>query len=191
MPVTPPTQASIKWVFTSPYRGGTKTWSTRFYVTGGDWQDQTHFNTFADALNTDLHTITSTETTIVEAIGYNGGSFLPVFTKAYGVAGAQTLDGPSFAPLEACYLLRFTTDARSSKNHPIYLFNYIHNAMVNASGTPEVPRASMKSAWNTRCNMLVAGYSDGTLTRKRCGPRGAVAQSGACETYLTHRDFPA
>jgi len=187
---TPPTEASIKWVFESPYEGGTKQWSTRFFLTGGDWQDATHFNTLADAIEDDLETITSTETEIVEAVGYDGGSFLPVFTKAYGVNGSQTLDGPSFAPLEVCYLLRFTTDARSTKNHPIYLFNYIHNAMVDASGTPETPRASMKSAWNTRCAALVAGYSDGTLTRKRCGPRGAVAQSGACEEFLTHRDFP-
>lgn len=187
---TPPTQASVKFVFTSPYEGGTKTWSTRFYLTGGAWQDATHFNTLADAIQADLHTITTTETTIVEAIGYDPGSFLPVFTKSYGTAGSQTLDGPSFAPLECCYLLKFTTDARSSKNHPIYLFNYIHNAMVDSATTPETPRASARSAWTTRCAELVAGYSDGTLTRKRCGPRGAVAQSGACEPMLTHRDFP-
>lgn len=187
---TPPTQASIKWVFESPYEGGTKTWSTRFYLTGGAWQDNTHFNTLADAIHSDLVTITSVETTIVEAIGYDPGSFLPVFTKAYGGNGSQTLDGPAYAPLEVCYLLRFTTDARSTKNHPIYLYNYIHNAMIDSATTPETPRASMHSAWNTRCNLLVAGYSDGTLTRKRCGPRGAVAQSGACEAFLTHRDFP-
>lgn len=188
---TPPTQASIKFVFTSPYEGGTKTWSTRFFVTGGDWQDQTHFNTFADAVQTDIRSATSTETTIVEAVGYNGGSFLPVYTRAYAHAGSVALVGPAFAPLECVYLLKFTTDARSTKNHPIYLYNYIHNAMIDSATTPETPRADMLAVWNTRCNELVAGYSDGTLTRKRCGPRGAVAQSGACETYLTHRDFPA
>lgn len=187
---TPPTEASIKWIFESPYQGGTKRWSTRFYLTGGDWQDLAHFNTLSDAIETELRSVTATESTIVESVGFNGGSFLPVHTKPYGLAGTQTLDGPAFAPLEACYLLRFTTTQRSSKNHPIYLFNYIHNAMINASGTPETPRASMKAAWQTRCNDLVAGYSDGSLTRRRCGPRGAVAQAGVCETYLTHRDFP-
>lgn len=190
MPPTPPTEASIKWVFQSEYRGGTKVWSTRFYVTGGDWQDATHFNTFADALHTELVSATQTVTTIVEAVGYNPGSFLPVFTKAYGGNGSVVLSGPSYAPLEACYLLRFTTDARSTKNHPVYLFNYIHNAEIESTADPETPRAGMKTVWDTRCADLVAGFSDGTLTRKRCGPRGAVAQSGACETYLTHRDFP-
>lgn len=190
MATTPSTEASIKFVFSSPYEGGQKVWSTRFHVTGGAWQDQAHFNAFSDNVKAELISVTATETTLVESVGYNPGSEVPVYTKAYNTAGTQPLDGPAFAPLECCYLLRFTTDQRSTKNHPIYLFNYIHNAMVDASGTPETPRASMKAAWTTRCNDWVAGYSDGTLTRKRCGPRGAVAQSGACETYLTHRDFP-
>lgn len=182
--------ASIKLRFQSPYQAGVKVWSTTFHLTGGAWQDQAHFDTFSNALKVDWLNVTPTDTTFLDTTAYDPGSALPRFTHSYNAAGLQALDGPAYAPLEACYLLRFSTDQRSTKNHPIYLFNYIHHAMVNASGTPDIPRASMKSALQTRCNLLVAGYSDGTLTRKRAGPRGAVAQSGVCETYLTHRDFP-
>lgn len=183
-------EASIRVVFTSPYRGGTKDWSIRLHVTGGAWQDQAHFNTYSDNLTTPIRSVTSTRTTLKETVGYNPGSDVPVFSKTYNQVGTQALSGPSFAPLECCYLVRFTTTQRSAKNHPIYLFQYLHDAMVDAATTPDVPRADVKAAWQTRVNGWVAGISDGTLNRVRCGPNGAVAQSAQVETYLTHRDFP-
>ena len=184
------TTASCKLIFQSPYKGGTKQWSTKLHVTGGNWQDQTHFNTFADALWTDIRPVVPTRTSLVEAVAYNPGSDLPVFTKSYGQAGTYDETGRAMQALEVVALLRFTTDARSTKNHPIYLFNYIHDVPADSTDTPETPRADWKASWQTRCNNMVAGYSDGTLTRKRAGPRGAVAQSGAIEDYFTHRDFP-
>jgi hypothetical protein len=86
--------------------------------------------------------------------------------------------------------MRFTTDARSVKNHPVYLFNYIHCVPTAGATSPDSPSSGLTSTWNTRAAILVAGYSDGTLTRKRAGPNGAVAQAGATLTYLHHRDFP-
>jgi hypothetical protein len=182
-------QASVKFTFTSPYEGGTKTWSTRLHVTGGNWQDQTHFNAFSDAVWTDWKSATDTHTTLVSATGYNGGSDLPVFSKSYNQAGTYTGTNPR-AALEMCILIRFTTTQRSSRNHPIYLYNWIHCVQIDSGTTPEVPLGGQKAAWTTRATSLVSGYSDGTLNRIRCGPNGAVAQSGAAETYLHHRDFP-
>lgn len=183
--------ASIKYRFsTTGYRGGTKVWSTTFHLTGGSWQDSTHFNTFSDAVESDLLSALYPLTTLVDATGYDPGSSLPVFSKSYNAAGTATVGSVSYAPLECALLLKFTTDARSTKNHPVYLFNYIHNAQMNASSTPDVPLSGMVTHWTTRAANLVAGYSDGTLTRKRAGPNGAVAQSSSVETYLTHRDFP-
>ena len=183
-------QSSIKWRIQSPYQGGTKIWSTTFHVTGGDWQDATHFNTFADNMEAYIRPLVMTRSTLIDATGYNGGSSLPVFSKAYNLAGTQSPGASWFAPLEVCILLRFTTDARSSKNHPIYLFNYIHDVYPNAASTPEVPDSSLKTTWTSRCGTFITGLTDGSLTRKRCGPNGAVAQTGAAETYLVHRDFP-
>jgi hypothetical protein len=183
--------ASARLVFQSPYKGGLKTWSTRLHVTGGDWQNQTAFETYVDNVWADWISTTATWTTLVEAVGYNAGSEVPVHTYPIGEAGTYNTAGLSHAPLESVILIRFSTDARSVKNHPIYLFNYIHGVVMNAADEPETPRADLKSAWQTRGNALIAGYSDGTLTRHRAGPRGAVAQQAYVETYLTHRDFPA
>lgn len=184
------TTASIKWVFQTAYRGGTKDWSTKLHLTGGDWQDQTHYDALSDAIWGDWISAIYPQTTLVETVGYNPGSDLPVFTKSYSAVGTATVPGTSELPLEVCALLRFTTDQRSTKNHPIYLFNYIHDAYAGSGSTKETVQSGMKGHWDTRAAALVAGYSDGTLTRHRAGPRGAVAQSGACETFLTHRDFP-
>lgn len=176
-------------VFTSPYRGGTKTWSTTHHLTGGDWQDQTHFNTFSDALTSEWLGNVFTHTTLVETVGYNPGSDLPVFSKAYATAGSLSLTSREICPLEACVLLRFTTDQRTTKNHPVYLFNYIHDQANVGASAANTPAADILAAWASRSHDLVAGFSDGTLTRKRAGPRGAVAQAGTAEAFLTHRDF--
>lgn len=184
------TTASIKYRFSSEYKGGTRIWSTTFHVTGGAWQDQTHFDTFSDNAEAEILSATYPATTIVDATGYDPGSTLPVFTKTYNAAGTATFGGSSYPPLETALLLKWTTDQRSTKNHPIYLFNFIHGVPINASSTPEVPVTNATTHWNTRISDWVAGYSDGTLTRRRAGPRGAVAQGGSVATYFTHRDFP-
>lgn len=180
----------VKFVFSSPYRGGTKTWSTKVYVNGPDWASQAQFNAYVDAVWGDWITRIATTTTFVEAVAYDAGSFLPVFTYAKNAAGTYSLSGLQLAPLEACILLRYTTTARTSKNHPIYLWNYIHNVPTNGATSPDVPASGFKSGWDTRAAALVTGYSDGTQVRKRAGPRGAIAQAGACETYLHMHEFP-
>jgi hypothetical protein len=181
--------ASVKFRISTPYRGGTKVWSITHHVTGGSWQDQTHFNTYADAVKGEMVTGLDSRNTIVDATAYNPGSSLPVYTRTYGTAGTYSGTNPR-APLEACILIRFTTDQRTSKNHPIYLFNWIHGVQTNGTTDPDTPLGGQKAAWTTRANDLVVGFSDGTLTRKRAGPNGAVAQSGVAEDYLHVREFP-
>lgn len=181
-------QASCKFRFTTPYRGATKTWTTTVHVTGGDWQDQAHFNTFADGVKGDWISALDSRNTFVDATAYNPGSALPVFTRTFGTNGTYTGTNPR-APLEDCILVRFTTTQRTSKNHPIYLYNWIHGVQTDGTTSPDTPLSGQKAAWTTRAASLVAGYTDGTLNRIRCGPNGAVAQSGAAETYLHHRDF--
>jgi broad specificity polyphosphatase/5'/3'-nucleotidase SurE len=86
--------------------------------------------------------------------------------------------------------MRFSTTQRSTKNHPIYLFKYLHGIRYS-SGTPS---DTLGAAWLTAMNEwgddLVAGISDGTNTRILCSPRGAVAQARTTLTTIRHRDFP-
>ena len=135
---------------------------------------------------------------IVEAIGYDCSTATltnlhgdAVFTKAYSLTGTLTPPGTgSQAPGDAAALIRYATLARSAKNHPVYLFNYYHGVWLSATDQDKV-QSSQLSAMNTYAAAWVAGFSDGTGARERCGPHGAGATSGACRVFITHRDFPA
>lgn len=190
MATVPPTQPGIRIRFTSPYKGGSKEWSNTWYLTGPAWASQTAFNTLADEYVANAKTWVSSNSEIIEAIGTNGGSFLPVFIKTYAQPGILTGFTNGHMPLEAAVLVKGTTDARSTKNHPIYIFKYIHGAIHNDPNAAETPTTGQKSAIQGSANEFVAGVTDGTNLRKWAGPRGAVVQSALVETYVTHRDFP-
>ncbi len=186
MAVTP----SCKVVYTSPYQGGTKSWSNRYHWTGPDWASQGQFDTFAVALETQLIAILTTRSTMVQMVAYQAGSDLPAYTHAFGTAGTFALSTFPSLPLETVALARWTTDARTSKNHPVYLFKYWHDVQSDALTTPDLLRTGLRTPMATRATALVTGISDGTNTRKLAGPNGAVAQAGSIDLYVTHRDFP-
>lgn len=158
-------------------------------MTGPDWASQGQFNAYSDELVANVRTWFGSASTIVETIGYNGGSFLPVFSKVYTTAGNNSVGTSARLPLETCILCKFTTTQRTSKNHPIYLFKYIHAVHSNSNSTPEVPLSGQVSSIAGSLTEFLAGINDGTNLRKTCGPRGAVAQAAIIETYVSHRDF--
>jgi hypothetical protein len=187
---TPPSQASVKITKESPFKGGTRRWSNRYFLNHTTIADQTHFNTLADAIVAAEKLIFTNWTTIVAATGYNGGSDVPLWSRTYSQAGTSSATG-NYAPLEVAALVRYTTTQRTTKNHPIYLFNYFHCILVNAtSGQQDKLSASQKTLIETYANAWVTGFSDGTVTHKKAGPFGAVAQGSFVEEYVTHRDFP-
>lgn len=176
-----------------PYRGGTKEYSNRYFFTGDDFT-LSQFQTLADALRDlekPLYSSASSDVTIIGAVQYDAGSDVPVATRTYSTAGTGSALGGTQAPGDCAMLVRFSTDQRTSKNHPIYLFKYIKPARcaVSETGADALP-ANMTSALNTYGSSLIAGLSDGTSTRHMCGPFGAVGLDHLTETYVTHRDFP-
>ncbi len=187
---TPPSQAGVKLSFTFSWQGSTKGWSQLYHFTQGSWQDQGHFNALSDNLWNTIKTFIPARNTLVSTTAYNPGSFLPVYTKAYGSAGTYTDTTNPQAPGEACCLVRFTTTQRTSKNHPIYLFKWFHGMQTNGLTAPDVLRSGIQTTAQGNINTLVAGLSDGTLTRFYCGPFGAVGQAGTVNTNLHIREFP-
>lgn len=187
---TPPNQAGIKFEYSFSWRGNTRTWSQLYHLTQGSWQDQTHFNAASDALWNIIKVVTCARVTLVSTVGYNPGSFLPVYSKSYGAAGTYTDTANPQAAGEMCMLWRFTTTQRTTKNHPIYLFKWFHGTQSEGATSPDTLRAGIYSTAGGQITSLVAGVSDGTLTRKYCGPFGAVAQAGTCNTLLHAREFP-
>lgn len=172
------------------YRGGTRIWSNRYYLSTSSIDTLTHYNTLSDAIVNAEKLIYASNVTITGTIGYNGGSDLAAYSKSYSTAGTWTPSGNA-CPGQTAALARWSTSARSSKNHPIYLFAYYHGVW-NQAGTSvcDLQVAAQKTLMETYATAWVTGFSDGVTTYKKAGPFGHTATGSLLETYLTHRDFP-
>jgi hypothetical protein len=183
---------SVKVLKTFSYKGNTKQWSNRYHFNGGTPADPTHWNTFFDAVVAAEKLCLGSNVTITECIGYNAGSDLPIASKVYSQVGSITLAGSEvWLAGVMVFLMKWSTTARTSKNHPIYLFSYIHGMKSDPSAGIGTVQSSQKSAINTYGAAWVTGFSDGSNTYVRAGPNGATGSYVTPPTpyYATHRDF--
>jgi hypothetical protein len=194
---TPDTRNSIVITKQFTYRAGTRTFSNRYHFEGDLPVDAAAWTTLADNITAAEKGIYASNVTIILATGYNAATATStnphgdaVFTKAYSLVGTLTpTTGELEAPGDAVQLLRFSTPARSAKNHPVYLFNYFHGAWLASTGGDDA-WSGQTSAINTYGGDWVTGFTDGTGARPRCGPRGAVATGHSIVPFIRHRDFP-
>ncbi len=176
-----------------PFKGGTRLWSNRFHFNGGTPADATHWHTLMDNVTTAEKACLGANITIVEALGYAAGSDVPVATKTYSLTGTFSGGaGVSFSPGEVCGLIRWATAARTTKNHPIYCFAYMHSPAVHGATSTTVDNldSGQRTAYGTYASSWISGFSDGTITAVRASPNGAAATGSLVEEYVTHRDFP-
>jgi hypothetical protein len=187
--VTPPSQPSIKVTYSMPYRGGTKNWSNRYFFSGANFTGA-QFTALCAAMEGDLKQQLPTDCSIIRYTRYDAGSDVPVTTVAVSVAGTMSLTGRTHMTGESCCLIRFSTSQRTSKNHPIYLFKYIHGVILSNGQPGDVIDTTQQGRFATFAADCVTGFSDGTSTRHITGPYGAVAIGQFTSTYAHHRDFP-
>jgi len=196
--VTPDTQNSLVVTKQFSYRGATKRFANRYHFEGALPIDDAHWTTLANHITDDEVAIYTDDVTIVEVTGYDASTASStnphgdaVFTLAMSKAGTGTWSaGGSMCPGDCAIFVRYGTPARSVKNHPIYLSNYYHGAWNGVGGGDDVQtdQLALVEAYATQ---WLTGYTDGTVVRPRCGPRGAVATSRVVSPVVRHRDFPA
>ncbi len=181
---------SLKVTKSFSYRGVTRTFSNRYHFAGGTPADNAHWTTFSDAVVTAEKAILRPGVVIVGTTGYAAGSEVPVFSKTYSTAG--TLSAQALVvPGDVAALIRYSTAVRTSKNHPVYLFNYYHSVAQDSSATPDTLNTSAATAMATYAGVWIgAGFSDGSTAYHRAGPNGATATGVLVEPLLTHRDLP-
>ncbi len=172
-----------------------RTFSNRYHFTNDAPGDNTKWTTFADAITAAEKLIFAAPVnggaTIVEAVGYAAGSEVPIFSKVYALAGTRTPTSAVTPPGDVAGLIRYSTAGRSSKNHPIYLYNYYHACDINNTpATCDQLNTAQRTLMGTYASAWITGFSDGTLNHVRCGPNGDVALGQLVETLVTHRDLP-
>ena len=175
---------------TIPFRGGTQEWSNRYHFDGVLPPDSATWTVLADLLVADEAAIIPAYCTVVEAVGYGPGSDVPVFSKVYTTAGTLSVSGEDAQAPEVVALVKWQTSKRSSKNHPVYAFNYIHGVSTHSATELSWLLNGQKTAIGTYMTGWVTGYSDGSHTHHRTLPDGTLCTSATVENYVTHRDFP-
>lgn len=181
---------SVRVVKQFSYRGANRQWSNRYHFNGGVPANTAAWLQLFDNITAAEKAIYDSTVTIVAAYGYDAGSDVPVASKTYTLAGTGVFASASNTPGNDAALLRYSTAAKTPKNHPVYLFNYFHGARTSGPTSGDSLHTTQKTAISTYAASWISGFSDGTTSYNRAGPNGASATGSLVQPWIYHRDFP-
>lgn len=177
------------------YRGVAREFSNRYHFALDAPVDAAHWLTLDNAVVAAEKLIYIPYATqgaeIVRVVGYAGGSEIPVYTHVLTpVTGTASFTGYP-PPGDCAGLIRYSTPDRSTKNHPIYCFNYYHAIwQSDATAGEDNVAAAQATLMATYATAWLSGFSDGTNVHRRSRPNGTVCTGAYVEPQLTHRDLP-
>lgn len=181
---------SIRVIKNIEFRGGLREWSNRYYFDGTLPPDPATWEIFADNVVDLEKALFVSDIGFTRVVGYGAASDVGVYTKDYTTAGTFTGSDLENTPPDVAALGKWTTAKRTSKNHPVYLYNYWHGALIHAATARDALLFAQFTAFNAYMQDWIDGITDGTVDHHRCGPDGTLALTGAVEEYVRHRDFP-
>jgi hypothetical protein len=185
---------SVRIVKEFNYRGGVRHFSNRYAIGTNSPPDPAHWTTLCDAITAAEKLVyvpyAAAGARILQAIGYDAGSEIPVFSKTYALDGTLATTFSKTVPGDVAALVRYSTPDRSSKNHPVYCFNYYHGVVARSQDTTcDKPSDLQVTALQTYAAAWLTGFSDGVTTYHRSRPTGDLCTGYTVATYLTHRDL--
>jgi hypothetical protein len=186
---------SIRVVKQFTYRGNLRSFSNRYFFTGHTPSGSTEWDGLSNALTAlekaCFKSLATGGAKVIATFGYAIGSDVPVYSHTYALDGTLAPASYAACPGDVAALVRYSTAARSTKNHPIYAFNYYHAVGVSTSDvTANNLATDQKTALQALATAWVNGISDGTNFYSRTTEAGHNATGSTVEVMVTHRDLP-